>query len=163
MGWNGKNIVDYTKVNLRKATIIDQKIYLDASDITGNTAYSIQIHYYKNNSYVAIKKWIEDTGLVSYTFRKDDSFDAILVKVNTSKFDPGFSFGVKKLQDGTTYTLTFNVDLFEKEKARAIISNIQLEENSTATAYEPYYITSSTEVVQNQNHTLTAIWEPKSN
>ena len=70
-----------------------------------------------------------------------------------------FSFGVKKLQDGTTYTLTFNVDLFEKEKARVIISNIQLEENSTATAYEPYYITSSTEVVQNQNHTLTAIWE----
>lgn len=38
-------------------------------------------------------------------------------------------------------------------------SNIQLEENSSATAYEPYYITSSTTVTQNKNHTLTAIWE----
>ena len=39
------------------------------------------------------------------------------------------------------------------------IAQVQLEEDSTATAYEPYYITSSTEVVQTQNHTLTAIWE----
>ena len=39
------------------------------------------------------------------------------------------------------------------------ITNIQLEEGSTATAYEPYYITNGTSVVQNQNHTLTAIWE----
>ena len=37
-------------------------------------------------------------------------------------------------------------------------SDIQLEEGVAVTAYEPYYITSSTEVVQNQNHTLTAIW-----
>ena len=39
------------------------------------------------------------------------------------------------------------------------IANIQLEEGSTATAYEPYYITNSTQVVQAKNHTLTAIWE----
>ena len=42
--------------------------------------------------------------------------------------------------------------------ANVDISNVQFEEGSTATAYEPYYITSSTEVVQNNNHTLTAIW-----
>ena len=38
------------------------------------------------------------------------------------------------------------------------VSNIQLKEESVATDYEPYYITSTTRVVQNQNHTLTAIW-----
>ena len=39
-------------------------------------------------------------------------------------------------------------------------TDIQFEEGSTATVYEPYYITLSTPVTQNQNHTLTAIWEP---
>ena len=38
-------------------------------------------------------------------------------------------------------------------------SNIQLEEGTTETAYEPYYVTSNTIVTQRKNHTLTAIWE----
>ncbi len=38
-------------------------------------------------------------------------------------------------------------------------SNIQLEEGATATAYEPYYLTSNTNVVQEANHTLKAIWQ----
>ena len=41
-------------------------------------------------------------------------------------------------------------------------TDIQLEEGTQATEYEPYYITSSTKVVQNTNHTLKAIWEPNS-
>ena len=44
-----------------------------------------------------------------------------------------------------------------------VLSNIQVEEGSTATAYEPYYVTDTTPVTQNKNHTLTAIWEPISN
>ena len=43
-----------------------------------------------------------------------------------------------------------------------IFSNIQLEENSSATPYEPYYITSDTTVVQESNHTLKAIWQANS-
>ena len=38
------------------------------------------------------------------------------------------------------------------------ISNIQVEESQNVTAYEPYYVTSSTTVTQAQNHTLTAKW-----
>lgn len=36
---------------------------------------------------------------------------------------------------------------------------IQLEIGDTATEYEPYYITSNTTVVQENNHTLKAIWQ----
>lgn len=39
------------------------------------------------------------------------------------------------------------------------IKNIQLEPGNTATPYEPYYITSDTTVVQENNHTLKAIWQ----
>ena len=39
-------------------------------------------------------------------------------------------------------------------------TKVQLEEGSTATPYEPYYITSSTTVVQDKDHTLKAVWIP---
>ena len=38
-------------------------------------------------------------------------------------------------------------------------SNIQLEEGTVETAYEPYYVATTTPVTQTKNHTLTAIWE----
>ena len=37
-------------------------------------------------------------------------------------------------------------------------SHIQLEEGSTATLYEPYYVTSDVAVTQENDYTLTAIW-----
>ena len=36
--------------------------------------------------------------------------------------------------------------------------SVQIEEGTEATEYEPYYLTPSTTVTQNKNHTLTAIW-----
>ena len=54
---------------------------------------------------------------------------------------------------------TLNTNLTSDE---VIISNIMLEEGDTFTEYEPYYITSSTKVVQDKNHTLKAIWEANS-
>lgn len=46
--------------------------------------------------------------------------------------------------------------------AYSYIKNFQIEEGTNETAYEPYYIESNTKVVQRQNHTLKAIWEPNS-
>ena len=42
------------------------------------------------------------------------------------------------------------------------ISNVQIEQGDTATEYEPYYITPTTTVVQENDHTLKAIWQPNS-
>ena len=41
----------------------------------------------------------------------------------------------------------------------AYFKYVQLEEGSTATPYEPYYITSNLNIVQNKDHTLKAIWK----
>lgn len=40
-----------------------------------------------------------------------------------------------------------------------ITAGIQLEEGTTATPYEPYYIVDNTKVVQDQDHELKAVWE----
>ena len=39
---------------------------------------------------------------------------------------------------------------------------IQIEKGTEATAYEPYFITKDTKVVQKNDHTLTAIWKENS-
>jgi len=41
-------------------------------------------------------------------------------------------------------------------------TNVQIEEGAEATAYEPYYVTSSTTVTQEKDHVLKAIWQKNS-
>lgn len=55
--------------------------------------------------------------------------------------------------------LFFNMTYGTGGVTKAHIKNIQLEEGNESTDYEPYYVTSETTVTQEQNHTLTAIWE----
>ena len=44
-------------------------------------------------------------------------------------------------------------------ESNSIFRNIQLEEGTEATEYEPYFIDKYTKVVQYENHTLKAIWK----
>ena len=64
----------------------------------------------------------------------------------------------------TTPSDTYYLVAVFSDETNSIVSakNIQLEEGAVSTAYEPYYITSNTKVVQNQDHTLTAVWEKNS-
>ena len=51
-----------------------------------------------------------------------------------------------------------NPDLYGKD-SYIDIANLQLEEGTEATEYEPYYITKDTKVTQKKDHILKAIWE----
>ena len=64
--------------------------------------------------------------------------------------------------DETSAALALYGNLGKDYETGIRLSNIQLEEGDTATEYEPYYITPSTTVVQEKNHTLKAIWQPNS-
>ena len=71
---------------------------------------------------------------------------------------PRYGFKIlNNLIDDTTYSLSFNI--LNVTQGSVSWNDIQLEEGTEATEWEPYYITSETEVVQKQDHTLTAIWE----
>lgn len=160
-GWNGKNKINYSEGELMYSSIIDGKVVLDASSLEGNIGRRVDIQKYNNNSFIGTIFSSYENRFHSCTFVKDNTFDNIRLKINTTKSDPYIQFFLTNLTNGEDYTISFNVE--SKAEARAVISNIQLENGTVATKYEPYYITSSTEVVQNQNHTLTAIWEPISN
>ena len=88
------------------------------------------------------------------------------------------SFYFKYLEDSTTSYGNFNSTMETRKvitssanktidktylsysgTANAYVSHIQLEEGTTATAFEPYYVLSTTNVTQTKDHTLTAKWQ----
>ena len=136
MGWNGKNLVN------KNTIIMDYEI--SGTDIAPREGWFVT-------------DYIKVIPGETYTLSgKSQGIDTLYYDAN--KENPLLK------KDGHPGTITIPID---KEYIRfnglkSHKDTIQFEEGSTATAYEPYYITESTEVVQNQNHTLTAIWEPNS-
>lgn len=165
-GWNGKNIFDINNIGKNsKVTINGNVVIFDGSSVQNNTSSSVRFQKYLNGSYVGELCGFSletNTNPKKCTFEKNNSFNKILIKENTSKSDPYFFINEVTLDNEKKYTFSFNLDSFDSSNAKATVSNIQLEEGDTATEYEPYYITSSTKVVQDKDHTLKAIWEQNS-
>ena len=99
---------------------------------SNNTSVSGNVLVFKNN--------IANAENISYINQYYRSYLSFSTGSDTEYIT--IRFGVSYSGDSVTY------------------SDIQLEEGSSATAYEPYIITSNTEVIQNDDHTLKAIWEP---
>ena len=162
MGWNGKNLLnleDYiTDITYFKITRDEIKIIKASSSV-----YCVKSKHATNfvdNGKYTISGNIE--GIFSgriYAFFGISLYHGYIVSGN--KFVRSFNYSSTDdkarlaiyLNNGST---TLNANLTSDE---VIISNIQLEEGDTATEYEPYYITSDTTVVQENNHTLKAIWQ----
>ena len=157
LGWNGKNLINMEDCNV----ILNNQYYRDAKSVpayvfTASTGYTLSFNYVVNSSsrnvYATVgygatgfSRDIKSSGNYSGSGTVQISFTT----PDTFNYDPPYAWFrfVRMSQAGNA-----NVD----------ISNIQLEKGNTATAYEPYYVTSSTIVTQEKNHTLTAIWEPTS-
>lgn len=62
------------------------------------------------------------------------------------------------IRQNTDYSssISTNIDLISDEVKK---TNIQVEKGNQSTEYEPFYITNSTKITQNKNHTLTAMWD----
>ena len=164
-GWNGKNLLNFTSwsgsiVSVYNGTYViqDDSITVTATgpdSYTNSNFWRIKVK--PNTNYTISWNSNNNAAGFVYTFLNGDwsTGNKFFRNNRTSK---NFSYSTK---DDTTY-MTFRVGVYTSGESIEY-SNIQIEEGTTATDYEPYYITSSTEVVQNQNHTLTAIWEPTSN
>ena len=160
-GWNGKNLVDINKEELRHATIVDSKLILDSSEVVGNLPYgAIQVQTMNNYTFLNNLYESYETGNKTIIFEKNATFNKIKIKISTTSGDALMYIDVDKLQNGVSYTLSFNLEKLDKNIPRGVISKIQLEEGNMETTYEPYIILSSTPVTQRKNHILTAIWEP---
>ena len=159
VGWNGKNMFNPDKATGNNVNISNGVVTQMIADSKTDLQWKIQT--YNNTTYLTtIKSFVNNsTGTINVSFTKDSSFNIIRFGLNGTQRDTLVYYNVNNLNNGTTYTVSFNVT--NTTQGSVSWNNIQLEEGSTATSYEPYYVTSSTTVTQTQNHTLTAQYEEK--
>lgn len=162
MGWNGKNIINlekyirddtYCKITSNEIRIIKASVLVEclgpSISLVNDNTYSISAYFdgsFTNRLYAFFglsvwDRYINDNKL-STSFRYNGSEDKGRLTIFQNK-----------------QNTVVNSDLISDE---LIISNIMLEEGDTVTEYEPYYITPTTTVVQENAHTLKAIWEANS-
>lgn len=159
MGWNGKNKlaipVEYVTAAETRIMPIEEMFFAKA----GNYAYTRTV----SNA----TQWREAIAI--------KNIDGENLSENDYIPTPGFYYsapygtwllGANTSDTTRTFTITIKEDcyikfmlMFGDASEATIITNAQLEEGEEATPFEPYYITNDTTVVQENNHTLKAIWQ----
>ena len=165
LGWSGKNMYskDYTSVYNNDVSFQDNSIIFDKSNIEENRMNWIFLRAYKNGTLVLDGYGSTRTAGERYSKVLDlngsYNFNRIGIKINTKKAD-GVLYIKNILDQSKKYTVSFNVDMLDFDHAKAIISDLQLEDGEVATEYEPFkQYSSDTVVTKASDHTLHAIWE----
>lgn len=138
IGWRGKNLIDENKIT--------SNYYLnkDGQELTDN-----------NNPW-SHSDYIEIESGKTYTFNPNSTAGA---SAKHCVYDENKNLITTFDSGPATMEMPSNAK-YIRLSFRSTSNNIQLEEGSTATTYEPYLITPSTIVTRQENHTLYAIWEP---
>lgn len=165
LGWSGKNMYSntYAYYYNNDVSFQDNSILFDKSNIEGNKMSWIFLRAYRDNTLVLDGYGSTRTVGTRYSKVLDLNgsyqFNRIGIKINTNKTD-GVLYIKNILDQSKKYTISFNVDMLDFDHAKAIISNLQLEDGEVATEYEPFkQYSSDTVVTKSSDHTLHAIWE----
>ena len=152
LGWNGKNLFDSSKLSTLKDWEYNGNYYagkqsnfrillINKDEFKLNTQYTINYDIYvESGTNIRFQIFYTDGTVVYTPLYSTSEWKNIIAITQAGKT-------VRYLQ------ADYSSDGIVRYK------NFQLEEGTEATVYEPYYITSDTIVVQDQDHTLTAIWE----
>ena len=159
MGWNGKNKlaipVEYATAAETRIMPIEEMFFVKA----GNYAYTRTVSNATQWRDAIAMKNIDGENLSENDYKPQSSFYFS---------DPygTWLLGADSSAPTRSYTITIKEDcyikfvlMFGDASEETIITDAQLEEGENGTPYEPYYITPSTTVVQENNHTLKAIWQ----
>ena len=170
LGWSGKNMFSNDNVTTNNTetdtyvTFQDNSIIFDASNVEGNRiSDGIYVRTLMNGTLVTDAYGFANAQGVRYqkmlNLNGNNAFNRIGIKTNNNKRDAAMSIK-NVLNQSKKYTVSFNVDMLDFDHAKAIISNLQLEDGEVATEYEPFkQYSSDTVVTKSSNHTLHAIWE----
>ena len=144
LGWNGKNLFD--KDNYDNDHYLKQK-----TGALHNDSGSDRLDDWACTDYINVKP--------STNYIKSGTIGG----VTTSLFDIDQNvISVSNVASGTSFSTANNTSYvkFNLNRSNSPYSDVQLEEGSIVTPYEPYYVTSSTIVTtRNTNYVLTVKWE----
>ena len=157
LGWNGKNLFNeeawlmaisgatytnnhYVFSNYDIYSKYDKYGSLPSISFKSNTRYTYSWYGYLSGGSIRPE--------FNYT---DESHDYLLFNLTAE--------GVKSITSSATKSLAQNMKISYGSAGTSYITHVQLEEGTTATAFEPYYVLSTTNVTQTKDHTLTAKWQ----
>ena len=154
IGWNGKNLVNIENHNVTITNYYyKDNIPTPKYELKPDSHYTLTFDYNINS---ATKSVISTVGYGLTGFQRD--IKSSNAYTGTGKLEINFTTP-STFDYNPAYVAFRFARMTNPGDANVDISNIQLEEGNNATDYEPYIITSETTVVQEQNHTLTALWE----
>ena len=129
------SFIDSLGGNISYSNGVFQQIEAD----TNATDYYIKFQKYLDGTYLSQIKTISYSSLylgrVWVTFTKDSTFNKLVFGFNGSTRDTVMSITLNSLENGKTYTLSFN--LLNITQGSFSWNEIQLEEGNSATPYEP--------------------------
>ena len=158
-GWNGKNLLNYNNV---LSSAQNEGIYADANgNIIDSTPTSdIRTWNYANSNWQLTLEPGTYTLSLNFSQQSTPIYSQLaIIKENGSVISGNTVNKLSGVDYKTvTFTLTETTNIGILAKGCDGVYKIQLEKGSTATAWEPYYVTSSTKITQAKDHTLTAIY-----
>ena len=177
LGWNGKNML-----NLEKSTYEniknEEEVKLFANIVFNNNWV---INTLRPNTTYTMSYYVKCTEIPEYDTQANPIVGFLLYSGVSGYAEKNLGYHMKFYEEGEmsyySGTVTLPDKLYDSAANYRVLgytnrylknnagvyssmkfSHIQLEEGSTATLYEPYYITSDVAVTQENDHTLTAIW-----
>ena len=181
MGWNGKNIIDRSQSSY-EGMQNDTPFDAWANTLFNNTWV---VNNLRPDAQYSISYDIEGISVPEYDERYSGNLGIYLYSLASQPgiylmSGNGYYISVgEKYHYQKNFTTPSSVNVPESKYVLLAYSNryvkdgagvystiklynLQLEVGDTATEYEPYYITPTTPVVQQKNHTLKAIWKANS-
>ena len=168
-GWNGNNLFNPDAMVISNTTHV-----IGSEEISFNAGVYDRILSKEswtpktNTTYTMVIEILENTFNQNVSLRTDERF-YIENYNNTSSYNitagntDKHVLQFKKRNDFSNVTLgSFWFNTANTVSGQFKV-NIAVYEGTTATNYEPYFITEDTKVVQTTNHTLKAIWEENEN
>ena len=141
-GWHGKNLFDRNKAQNNEAFRWDNGT---PTDETGSVA----------SDFITVRTGVSYTSkYVMQVMLYDSNYNYL------GHYNNNYSLNKSFVIDGSN-TASYVRVAFRTNHGQNMTNfdDLQLEEGTTATPYEPYYVEDTTTVVRTQDYTLTAIWE----
>ena len=160
LGWNGKNMFNEEKLLMAISGAKYENGYYIFTSVKAYNKYgngnSIPIYNFKENTRYT-------TSIYGYTAKSGWNYN-FWINYNYLVGDSHFErfnldqYGKFVFTSYANRTLK-NITISYNSSTTNYVEHMQLEEGSSATEYEPYYVTKDVKVTQRKNHTLKAIWE----
>ena len=145
LGWNGKNMFN-------KDDIDNDHYLVAATGVISNTPGANYLDTWASSKAIKVlpnTTYIKSGNIGGVTQSYFDS------NMNLISFD-SVAENVSFTTPANCYYVKFNLN-----RANAPYDDIQFEVGNATTNYESFYVTGSTQVTNEVNHTLKAIWEPE--